>query len=227
MSIFEQFQQQVADQLLAQPFFTNIPVLPVHVKEIESQIDQAIGEIGVVVLVAVISAKIDGTARSIPYFESTFLVQVSENVTLNDTGKNAIEICENIMLPAASGGLWGWSVPSFSEETRCADQAFDLLPTPIDQNRIYECRFQCHIGITQAPLATVNDPVLVNNSGMVTISGMTPGSGTFYTTDGKYPNPIDGTLYTAPFAVTSGQTVKARSWLISRNASHLISLAIA
>lgn len=226
MSIFEQLQSQVVAQLLAQPFFSDVPVLAVHEKEIESMIDQAIAEIGIVVLVAVISAKVQNPNMSVPYYEATFLIQVSENVTVNTLSKNAIEICENLMLPASAGGLTGWSVPSFCEESYCAENAFDLLPTPIDKNRIYECRFKTHLGITQAPLATVNDPILTNVAGTLTISGTTPGAGTFYTTNGSYPNPIGGTVYTVPFAVTPGQTVKARSWLMSRNPSHLVSLAI-
>lgn len=54
-------------------------------------------------------------------------------------------------------------------------------------------------------------PVITNNNGTITIAEAEGGASCqiFYTVDGTTPTPTNGTLYTQPFTVGSGVTVKA------------------
>ena len=228
MSIFEQFQQQAVDRLLSLPFFATprtglpdgIPVLPVHIKEIDSMIDIAVEQVGgLCILVGVLEAKVDAGCAGIPMFDTTWLVQTTDNPTLNESGVNGIEATENVIL-----GLHGWAVDGFSGQTYLAPNSFNLLPTPEDKNRVHEARFKTHIAISQDPLPMVEPPVIVNDAGTVTITCATAGAPIFYTVDRSHPNPRNGILYTAPFSA-SGVTVKARAWLPGYQTSTQVSLS--
>lgn len=47
----------------------------------------------------------------------------------------------------------------------------------------------------------------------ITATCGTAGAQMFYTLDGSFPNPRNGTVYTAPVAISSGQTIKVIGWL--------------
>lgn len=80
-----------------------------------------------------------------------------------------------------------------------------------DGYEIKRCNFDTAGGI-DVTRPTV-EPVVISGTSSITLSCATAGAAIFYTLDGSHPSPRSGTRYTAPFALASGETVKATAWL--------------
>lgn len=227
MSLIETIQQEVADQIAADGFFLNIPVLVESLGDAASQIERALGpangqggKIGAVVVVTTPTANVSWPEVGGPFFdEIPIAVLVSVNpVTNNDpeagTGASALAICEEVcsmlhqFYPQSANG------PIIAERPTIM-----RAPNGGDGEAIiqYLCRFKTLGGI-QNVLPQVATPVSHFVSGEYTLTCATAGAAIFYTTDGSNPNPRTGTLYTAPF-VSAGQTIHAKAWLAGYLAS--------
>src|SRR4051812_32367390 len=101
MSIFKDLQQGIADTLVADSYFTNVPVVTENVKEITSMIQQAISKIGVCCIVITPSASIASPDYPKPYYDNVrIVVRVFEQPTLNrgtnGLNKPALDMAEQV-----------------------------------------------------------------------------------------------------------------------------------
>jgi len=235
MSLIETIQQEVADQIAADGFFLNIPVLVESLGDTASQIERALGPVntqggktGAVVVVTTPTANVSWPEVGGPFFDEipiTVLVAVNP-VTNHDpsvgTGASALAICEEVcsvlhqFFPQAANGPIVAQRPTISRGPNAGD----------DESIIqYMCRFTTLGGI-QNVLPQVATPTAANSSGEYTLHCATPGAAIFYTLDGTAPAPRNGTLYTAPFAAASGTTIKARAWLAGYLASRTFTITV-
>jgi hypothetical protein len=228
MSILESIQQQIADQLSAQPFFADIPVLVEHRADIQSEYERALGPVQVAggrngVCITILTPTADCAHPEIagPFFDDIIIVAlVQENVPanrdpVNGTGKSALTVCENLAAAldqfyplAASAPI----VPLKPTIVRGRDNEF----------RNYNVRFKTMGGVRQSP-PQLPPPQLSVVSGQLTvvIGSTVPGSAIFYTLDGTNPSPRNpaAQLLVAPVAVSIGTTITARAWLAGYLAS--------
>jgi len=224
MSILKGIQQQVADQLVADPNFALIPVLTEALMDIDSQIAiglgpwQQKGAVGLVAIVTTPTANATWPNVPGPFFDHIpVTVTIIENVQTNriagGTQIDALSCAENVcaalqhFFPLDSNGPLLPKQPTIR-----------LVPDP--DYLSYNCYFETMGGIrTVTPnTATVADSV---TGGVHTLTCATPGAAIFYTTDGSQASPRNAaaTLYTAPFTPATGLTLTARAWLAGYLAS--------
>ncbi len=136
-------------------------------------------------------------------------VLIGENVTVNrygGTGKKASDVAEEV---AAACHLKYYDVTTneviLATVVEMADKSGDEL--------VWATNLKTSGGVTSSQ-PTVETPVIADNgSGEITLTCATQGAAMFYTTDGSFPSPRNGTFYTAPFAVSSGTQVRVTGWL--------------
>ena len=109
--------------------------------------------------------------------------------------------------------LHNWVPPSMSRALQCGKVSLVERNHGLIQ---YHAFAQAAGGVFQSVVPQVATPAIVNNSGTVTLSTTTPGAVICYSLNQTFPSPQyggAGTIYTAPFAVSSGQTLKVNAWL--------------
>jgi len=214
-SLFVALQQQIVARLEADPFFEGISVLYEEKADFEFSINEAIAKLGMAVVVKLFGGQCG--QKPGPYFDKIDItVAVAENVTLNSTGKSALEVAENVMTL-----LHLWTPDAQSELIKCAPQAFDNQAAS-DSLNLVTCNFITSFGLQNA-IPQVATPTISPSSGAVsqtvTLACATAGASIFYTTNGKTPTPRQGTLYTAPITISSACTLRVRAWLAGYNNS--------
>jgi Chitobiase/beta-hexosaminidase C-terminal domain len=229
MSTLSSIQQQCANQLQADPLFAYVPVFTERIKDIQSEINQALGPLngqsgktGLVILMLTPTADVRHENVFGPFFdEIKIVVRVIENVTVNQdpsTGTNvaaadaAEKICSLLHLfqPASANGPVTAHRPTVV-----------LAHDP--NNLSYDCHFKTCGGLMAvSPQAAT--PIITANAGQMTLTCATAGAAVFYTLDGSNPSPRNGTFYTAPFTPGTGLTLKTRAWLAGYLASETASI---
>jgi hypothetical protein len=217
-SILQQIQGDCAGALVADPFFANVPVLTERLQDPGSRVDLALNSLGACVSLATPVATVRRPNQPGPYFERVRIVArvvehvaVNQNTAAGGTGKGALEIAEHVCAV-----LHHFRPQSLSETVVCDDPTIELAKDP--GRLAYDVNFQTQGGLAYA-LPVLDLPSITQAGGTIAIalaasSGVpVPGAATFYTTDGTWPAPRNGALYTAPFAATPGQTVRASAWL--------------
>jgi hypothetical protein len=220
--ILDSIQQEIADLILADPFFEDIAVLTEHTKEIESEINRALGplnerggKIGAVVIVLTPQAKISFKDVFGPFFDDIKVVAlVSVNPTVNNdasgTGKTASAIAEKVATVVHQQTVNSSNGPVVAD-----DPGITTIEDEFDSRNVH---FRTAGGVATAP-PQVATPIIAEDHGAFTITCATPGAAIFYTLNGKNPVPRVGTFYSAPFSAGSDLTLKARAWLAGYIAS--------
>ena len=223
-SVLSQLQQECADRLQSDPLFANVPVLTERIKDIESEIERALGPLneqggktGLVAILLTPTANVNFENVFGPFFDEVRIVaRVVENVPINqdpNTGTNiaAAELAEKICAL-----LHHFQPDSATGPVVAQKPAIALANDP--NHLSYDCHFRTSGGLTAA-LPQVAEPGIAANSGVYALSSTTAGAAIFYTLDGSNPSPRNGTLYTAPFLPATGLKLKARAWLAGYLAS--------
>lgn len=217
-STLTQLQQQCADRLASDPSFANVTVLTERIADIQSEIDRALGPLneaggktGIVAIVVTPVANVNFGNVFGPFLdEISIVVRVIENVPVNQdpaTGTNipAAQLAENIC-----------NLLHHFQPDSATGPIVAVKPTIVlgnDQRFLsYDCHFKTSGGLSTI-LPQVATPVAALSLGNYSLSSATPGAAIFYTLDGSNAGPRNGTLYTAPFTLGSGVTLKARAWL--------------
>lgn len=218
---------ELANLLIADPWFASIPVIEVKPGDLDAQIDEAIGKVDNVVLVGISGATISKAFRNLKsqteyyaYFDDIQIYgRVYQRPITDVTGHDAMETAMVI------ASLWQQYIPVGATE--------NVLATKIamghDKDRglnTWDALAMNRGGVKyDVPLAgspTISD----DGSGNITLDCSTAGAAIFYTLDDTTPAPrrpdpnssgdsIAGLLYSAPFFIDHGTTVRARAWLAS------------
>lgn len=225
---------EMTNLLVADPWFANISVIQFQPGELDFIIDEALGKVDTVVVVGITDCEVkpifqnlkSQTAYHMVFSRIKLFARIWRRPITDDTNPDSMETA------AAIGAIWhqyvpvGASSPVVTEKiVMGADQTdtqrkgwltWDVIASTID-------------GVNYA-VPTIETPVIVDSTGTVTITCGTIGAAIFYSTDGTQPAPrkadpdhpgesIAGNLYTTPFSITGGTTVRAKAWLAGYLAS--------
>jgi hypothetical protein len=214
MGLITTLRQGVADRLTADPYFDDLPVLALKPKELVSELNNRINKLAIAGTVLV--PRVSGTKRNLygVYFDK-IEVQVGwcENRQLNATGKDVEDICE-----VTAALLHDWTPANLTSPLTIDAPTIVEIPPENEadkKKRLLAVRLIAMGGVSYE-LPKVETPVINNQAGTITLTCATSGAAIFYRTDGKQPNPRVGSgsvLYSAPFVVSAGVTIKTRAFL--------------
>lgn len=202
--------------ILAHPYFSDVPVISIEEKDFNSEIEQAIGRLGVCVSLMTPRTNVPSPNIPGPYFDLFIDAYVGENVLLNryggGTGKKASDIAEAVL---AAGHLQYYDL-----QTEALLAVGCELVDKTDDELIWKASFKTSGGVGISGLPAVVTPGITDDgAGGITLTCATGGAAMFYTTNGSFPSPRNGTLYTAPFIVASGTQVRVSGWLAGYSVS--------
>lgn len=204
---FKYTQESIKSILLAEPYFADISVISVDEKDLENSIEVAIAKIGICILIITPSGDVQNADTPGPFWKIDCIVQVWENMIINrastGTGLEAVDVAEMIAATVHQKPAPGDNVFAHKRIGLSARQ---------EQLLVYDVEFYKYGGI-ELDVTQAATPGLTDNAGEITLTCATVGASVFYTTDGKNPGPQTGTLYSAPFSIIVGTTVKARAWI--------------
>ena len=228
MSLILSLTQEAAAALQANSFFSNIDVLALNEKDIQSRIDDAlIKRTGIAVVLGTSklgqpSADIQG-GGTLYFNDIVFHATIFENVPVNrassGSGKFAPDVAETV------AALLHWHKPANISECLICVQGPTLIPNPDNKELlVYDVVFKTQGGVAIAPIiSTAATPAFSvagngNGTSTVTVTCSTPYAQVWVTTDGSFPAPIDSSNtprapYTVPITVASGSLVQARTWI--------------
>jgi hypothetical protein len=210
-SILACIQQEIADRLLADPFFATVPVLVETPRDVTFELQAAVAAAGTWGIVQVPHAAVSAPNAPGPIFDPVeFAVRFRENVPVS-SGPHALETAETAL------ALLHLYKPATVNEVICA--APQALQRVLEPNVVcYEVRVRTQAGAGYA-VPQLDAPVIscgaFNSPQTVTLSSDAPGAAIFYTLDGSAPAPRGPTahLYTAPFTVAAPSLLRTRAWL--------------
>jgi hypothetical protein len=217
MSILACIQQEIADRLLADPFFATVPVLVEAPRDVTFGLQAAAAAVGTYGIVQVPHAAVSAPNAPGPIFDPVeFAIRFRENVPVS-SGPHALEAAETAL------ALLHLYRPTTVNEVICA--APQALQRVIEPNVVtYEVRVRTQAGAGYA-VPQVDAPIIscagFASPQTVTLSCGTPGAAIFYTLDGSAPAPRGpmAALSINPFIVNSPSLLRARAWLAGSLAS--------
>jgi hypothetical protein len=211
MSILTSIQQEVADCLLADPFFATIPLLVENPRDVSYELQTSIAAAGTYGVVLIPQALVSAPTAPGPFFDPVEIaVRFYENVPVS-TGPHALEIAET-----ALALLHLYRPTTINEVFTAAPTALRAVKEP---NVVaYEIQVRTQAGASYA-IPQLDAPSLASvefvSPQTVTLSSDQPGAALFYTLDGSQPAPRGPTssLYIEPFVVTAPSLLRTRAWL--------------
>jgi hypothetical protein len=209
-SILASIQQEIADRLLADPFFATIPVLVETPRDLNFELQASVAAAATYGVVLVPQAQVSAPTAPGPIFDPVeFAVRFRENVPVS-TVPHALEVAET-----ALALLHLYRPPTFNEVISAAPNALARVTEP---NVVtYEIRVRTQAGAGYA-VPQLDAPVIASagtqSPQSVTLSSDAPGAAIFYTVDGSQPAPRSPTAvcYTVPFTVAGPGLLRARAW---------------
>ena len=216
---FKSLSDELRDALLAVPYFGDIVttsgapiVISADPHDIVTEINQALNEIGLALLVNLPVAHVGKTNLPGPVFDNvTIVVSIFELPTIN----RALNGGTNPTAYAAATQAAAILHLFCPEGVNDLVSVTDVIPIP-DENYIrweIHLRTQVAIQMLRTTIATVIADLSPPGDQTVTLTCATPGAAIFYTLDGTYPSPLGGTLSSGPIAIAAGHLLRARAWL--------------
>jgi hypothetical protein len=204
-------QQEVADCLLADPFFATIPVLVEQPLDVSYELQASVAAAGTYGVVLVPQALVSAPTAPGPIFDPVEIaVRFCENVPVSD-GPHALEVAET-----ALALLHLYRPTTINEVFIAAPTALKAVKQP---NVVaYEIYIRTQAGASYA-VPQLDPPEITSAGSMspqtVTLSSDQAGAMIFYTLDGSQPAPRGPTslLYTPPFVVSAPSLLRTRAWL--------------
>lgn len=216
-SLIRQIKQEMADALLADPFFASIPVMPIVTNDVMSQLQAGQYKANALtVFIDWVSVGGTDTDNPGPWFKNgTFTAEVYEIPAMN-AGPDVDEVAENVANILHLNELESQNVSVVEGITKLDNDEFG--------NNLRIIRIGYPFGFKPRILPSIAPVVispLTQGSQVVTLTCVTPGAAIFYTLDGSYPAPRapSALVYSAPVTVSAGQLLKARAWLAGYTSS--------
>jgi hypothetical protein len=211
MSILTSIQQEVADCLLADPFFAGIPVLVEQPRDLAFELQASVAAAGTYGVVLVPQALVSAPTAPGPFFDPVEItVRIRENVPVS-TGPHALEVAET-----ALALLHLYRPVTINEVFTAAPVALKLVK---EANVVaYDIQVRTQAGANFAVPQLDAPEISVTGSGWprtVALASDQAGAAIFYTLDGSQPAPRGPTsvLYTEPFVVAAPSLLRTRAWL--------------
>ncbi len=210
-SVLVSIQQEIADRLLADPFFATIPILVEAPRDMAFDLQASVAAAGTYGVVMVPQATVSAPGAPGPIFDPVEIaVRIRENIPVA-SGPHALEVAETAL------ALLHLYRPVTINEVLCA--APNALVRVNEANVVaYEIRVRTQAGAS-FPVPQLNAPTIAS-AGMsspqtVALTSDQLGSAVYYTLDGSQPAPRGPTssLYAAPFVVSSPSLLRTRAWL--------------
>jgi hypothetical protein len=220
-SQIESVQPDVYYKLLSEPWFGNIAIFKFREKRLDTEVSRALaglagrngkGGASIEVLMPTLKGALPDTAGPICTLEQKFIVkeQPTVNQGANGTGLSAeqiaVSIAQTFQLFFLGGPLQGfYTAPTFYEYlTMPGDVPFIPLAVTLRATFALTALTRTLVPAASAAAETVS------------LTDQQPGGGSalYYTTDGSFPgagNP-NAILYTTPFTVASGTTVRTAAY---------------
>jgi hypothetical protein len=206
-------QQEIADRLLADPFFATIPVLVEVPRDVSFELQASVAAAGTWGTVLVPQAQVTAPNAPGPIFDPVeFAVRFRTNTPVAQ-GAGALEAAETAL------ALLHLYRPTTVNEVLFA--APEALRRVVEPNVVtYEIRVRTQVCSAYA-VPQVATPTISLAGSTVTLACATPGAAIFYTLDGTAPSPRGATasLYSTPFTVNAAGTLRVRAWLAGYLAS--------
>jgi hypothetical protein len=207
--MFEDYKTALTNALVADPYFSDIPVVTERTAELDTIIDKAIAKTnGLCVFVSM--PRFNRTKMAVsahgPYWDSiTVMARVFESPIINATGKRALDVSEYVAT------LWHL-FDNFKTAEALIINEISLGTDPRSVN--YDVIGETKGGLKYA-LPQVAKPIAsIDGAGNVTLTCATAGAAMFYNINSaSTPIPRNGILYTAPFNIGVGSVAKTRGWL--------------
>ena len=230
MSPRERLQLDIAARLEADAYFEDITVTVMRPRaqegfaDLQTKVDQALacvrhkagkGGIACMVLMPLVDA--EGTDARGPLCQVSVVVRVQElpvkNFVPNGMQKSAEDVADNIVRCLHLFGVGSGNVLRAAPEVLTPTDQFDPKVT-------IDCRFLQQTAFAGGAKVA---PVTISAAGYeVTLTTATSGAALYYSTDGSYPT----TLYSAPFTVAAGTTVRAVATKTGSTASNVSTLTV-
>lgn len=237
MSAIETIQSAIHARISQDPYFSDVPVYLFRPRSqdesvmIQTEIDSALagieskaGKLGAAILVPMPDADVPEPEIPGPRLDVIPTVRVLEvpaiNMSSAGTGKSAEDLALKIL-----NLIHHFFLQDLGTTVIADANALEALEE--DHGRIgYDCLFRVPLGLARPTKVAL--PQITGTAAAVTITSATASAAIYYTTDGTYPWSGNDTavLYAAPFAVTSGQTVRATATKTAYTASDLASATI-
>jgi hypothetical protein len=231
----EQAQDDVAQIIKAETYFTGVNVLTLRKADITSEINRSLGfygsssavvagvdKLGVCIIIMPVVGSPDARARTTPGYPLTMniVARILENPLINDdttwgfgkrVGDIAIKLRETL---------------SYTQSEAVFSPLVEDAPfyVPVEDPFApvaYECRWLCH-SVRTTSKSRVLQPKITLAGSDITITCATTGASIYYSTDGSVPSSSSGTLYASSFAVATGLTVRARAYKTDSIASDIV-----
>ena len=235
-SIIRSIKQEIADCLLADPYFASIPVWPIVKNDILNQLQAGQYQAHpLTIFVDWLTVHNSNPNEPGPWFnQGIFMVEVLECPWINENGQDVDEVAENVANTLQLAPLFSQNVAVVENITKADNDEFKR------NSRLLKISFP--FGLKPRILPSIGSVVispLTQGNQTVSLSCVTPGAAIFYTLDGTYPQPLGPTakLYSPPMqlldqnnqpltdelgnpltsgsfiSVVAGQLLKARAWL--------------
>jgi Chitobiase/beta-hexosaminidase C-terminal domain len=211
MSILTSIQQEVADCLLADPFFASIPILVEQPRDLSYELQASVAEAGTYGVVLVPQALVSAPTAPGPFFDPVEIaVRFCENVPVS-SGPHALEVAET-----ALALLHLFRPTTINEVIIAAPTALKAVKEP--NGVAYEIAIRTQAGASYA-VPQLDAPEISSAGSLspqtVTLSSDQEGAAIFYTLDGSQPAPRGPTsiLYTEPFVIAAPSLLRTRVWL--------------
>jgi len=210
-SILTSIQQEVADCLLADPFFAMIPVLVEQPRDLSFELQASVAAAGTYGVVRVPQALVSSPTAPGPMFDPVEIaVRFSENVPVS-SGPHALEVAET-----ALALLHLFRPTTINEVIIAAPNALRAVTEP--DVVAYEIAVRTQAGASYA--VPQLDAPSISSAGFllaqtVTLTSDQAGAAIYYTLDGSQPAPRgpSSSLYTEPFVIAAPSLLRTRAWL--------------
>lgn len=231
MNPVAKIQEELADRLRADDFFSDITVLTERSGQIQNKIDIALkvvtsqdGKIGIAVVVGGFDADVDGADAPGPHFSnSTTDISIIENVTFNEgeqgTKKPAVDVALRVAQVLHHYRPEGIGQTVFMTGKDVIEHLGEVRPGEIGYS------VEIFIPLDNDILDKVLAPVITPDAGAVplqiTIVTPTAGADIFHTIDDSYPSAknTNATLYSSPFTLATKGRLRAVAHLTGSVAS--------
>lgn len=221
-NILDDLQADVAARLRGDEYFSDIPVVTDRLNDIEAEVQKSLGvltgkdgKIGVCTIVMQLVANDAGHQSERGPMDVLVSVRVIENVLMNKsatgTGKSALSVSRRVFRVLKLAQFIGMATPLYPQKPALVPS---MVPIAEDVMGVsYEVRFGARESQAGTP-GKVAVPIFTVLAGSCSLACSTSGATIHYTADGTCPVPGETgtTEYTAPFAVNSGDVIRAGAW---------------